>query len=75
VRLLVGLLEKGTDKDMHAVRPCAVDFVRGAKINGGDGGIRTPDPHVANVMLSQLSYIPTAVPLVPTSRGPVFCKI
>ncbi len=26
---------------------------------GGDGGIRTPDLHVANVALSQLSYIPT----------------
>ncbi len=26
---------------------------------GGDDGIRTHDPHVANVMLSQLSYIPT----------------
>ncbi len=32
-----------------------------ARINfrGGDDGIRTHDPHVANVMLSQLSYIPT----------------
>lgn len=29
------------------------------KIRGGDDGIRTHDPHVANVMLSQLSYIPT----------------
>ena len=29
------------------------------KFNGGDGGIRTPDLHVANVALSQLSYIPT----------------
>lgn len=28
---------------------------------GGDDGIRTHDPHVANVMLSQLSYIPTKV--------------
>ena len=26
--------------------------------DGGDDGIRTHDPHVANVMLSQLSYIP-----------------
>ena len=26
---------------------------------GGDEGARTPDPHVANVVLSQLSYIPT----------------
>ena len=24
----------------------------------GDGGIRTLDPHVANVVLSQLSYAP-----------------
>ena len=28
-------------------------------ISGGDEGARTPDPHVANVVLSQLSYIPT----------------
>jgi hypothetical protein len=26
--------------------------------NGGDEGIRTPDPYLAKVMLSQLSYIP-----------------
>ena len=25
---------------------------------GGDEGIRTLDPHIANVVLSQLSYIP-----------------
>jgi hypothetical protein len=25
---------------------------------GGDVGTRTPDPHTASVMLSQLSYIP-----------------
>src|SRR6476619_883892 len=25
---------------------------------GGDEGTRTPDPHTASVMLSQLSYIP-----------------
>ena len=29
------------------------------KNRGGDEGIRTLGPHVANVMLSQLSYIPT----------------
>ena len=29
------------------------------RLRGGDDGIRTHDPHVANVMLSQLSYIPT----------------
>ena len=28
--------------------------------SGGADGIRTHDPHVANVMLSQLSYCPTA---------------
>ena len=28
--------------------------------NGGDEGIRTPDLYVANVPLSQLSYIPIA---------------
>lgn len=27
-------------------------------IGGGDEGTRTPDPHTASVMLSQLSYIP-----------------
>ena len=30
-------------------------------LRGGDDGIRTHDPHVANVMLSQLSYIPTCM--------------
>ena len=25
---------------------------------GGDGGIRTLDPQIANLMLSQLSYVP-----------------
>ena len=30
-------------------------------LRGGDDGIRTHDPHVANVMLSQLSYIPTNI--------------
>ena len=29
--------------------------------NGGAEGIRTPDPHVANVVLSQLSYCPTVL--------------
>ena len=29
---------------------------------GGAKGIRTPDPHVANVMLYQLSYRPVKVP-------------
>ena len=30
---------------------------------GGDEGIRTLDPYVANVVLSQLSYIPVPVKL------------
>ena len=30
---------------------------------GGDGGIRTHDPYVANVMLSQLSYTPMLLKL------------
>ena len=34
---------------------------------GGDEGIRTPDLYVANVPLSQLSYIPT--PLNPPNKG------
>ena len=28
--------------------------------DGGEEEIRTPDPHVANVMLYQLSYFPIA---------------
>ena len=39
---------------------------------GGDDGIRTHDPHVANVMLSQLSYIPTYGAL---SREVLFCRL
>ena len=34
---------------------------RALQLRGGDDGIRTHDPHVANVMLSQLSYIPTCM--------------
>ena len=34
------------------------DFSTCKIIPGGDDGIRTHDPHVANVVLSQLSYIP-----------------
>ena len=34
---------------------------------GGDERIRTADPHVANVVLSQLSYIPLAT-LYPTCQ-------
>jgi hypothetical protein len=30
------------------------------KMFGGREGIRTPDPRVANAVLSQLSYSPTA---------------
>lgn len=33
--------------------------MRAESLSGGDEGIRTLGPHVANVMLSQLSYIPT----------------
>ena len=40
-------------------RPGALPSLFG--FHGGDEGIRTLGPHVANVMLSQLSYIPTKV--------------
>lgn len=33
-------------------------LANGVKKHGGDEGARTLDPHVANVVLSQLSYIP-----------------
>jgi hypothetical protein len=36
------------------VRICTLTWYH----DGGDEGIRTLGPHVANVMLSQLSYIP-----------------
>src|SRR5699024_7545523 len=54
---------------------------------GGDEGIRTLGPHVANVMLSQLSYIPTGRCafargiILPVStafvkrRRPILCKM
>ncbi len=31
---------------------------------GGDGGIRTLDPQIANLMLSQLSYVPNASAII-----------
>lgn len=43
-----------TEKGGHPVYQVAA-----FTISGGDEGARTPDPHVANVVLSQLSYIPT----------------
>ena len=43
-----------------------------SSLRGGDDGIRTHDPHVANVMLSQLSYIPTYGAL---SREVLFCRL
>ncbi len=45
--------------------------ISGFGFRGGDDGIRTHDPHVANVMLSQLSYIPTG--LCALSREDTFC--
>ena len=35
---------------------------------GGDGGIRTLDPQIANLMLSQLSYVPNACDYKPVYR-------
>ena len=37
--------------------------------SGGDEGTRTPDPLLAKEVLSQLSYIPIAVGMVPPRRG------
>jgi hypothetical protein len=50
--------EEGAERDQtrRGSKPCAV----GIKRKGGGGEEdRTPDPHVANVVLSQLSYSPT----------------
>ena len=41
-----------------------------SSFRGGDDGIRTHDPHVANVMLSQLSDIPTKVRIARESIFP-----
>lgn len=49
----------------------AGEVISGFGFRGGDDGIRTHDPHVANVMLSQLSYIPTG--LCALSREDLFC--
>lgn len=49
----------------------AGEVISGFGFRGGDDGIRTHDPHVANVMLSQLSYIPTG--LCALSREDTFC--
>lgn len=54
----------------HALRlPCVKKLIAKKKrksaqrtsLCGGDEGTRTPGPHVANVMLYQLSYIPIQV--------------
>ena len=37
---------------------------KGFRLFGGDEGIRTLDPYVANVMLSQLSYTPMPQTLI-----------
>ena len=42
---------------------------------GGDEGIRTLDPQIANLMLSQLSYVPNAAysnPIAPISQAKFF---
>ena len=48
---------------MHLKRQKQIEirFILGS---GGDDGVRTHGPHVANVMLSQLSYIPTGFALL-----------
>lgn len=56
------------------------DISRPVNFRGGDDGIRTHDPHVANVMLSQLSYIPTKVRIAresifPATRPFVKCEV
>ena len=38
------------------------------KKKGGDEGIRTLDPQIANLMLSQLSYVPNAAHSNPIDR-------
>lgn len=48
-------------------RPGALPSLFG--FHGGDEGIRTLGPHVANVMLSQLSYIPTGY--APEAQGSI----
>lgn len=52
---------QGFDPLRHSTKPLNAKtplFSNGVIISGGDEGARTLDPHVANVVLSQLSYIP-----------------
>ena len=45
-------------------------YRRPLHFHGGDDGIRTHDPYVANVMLSQLSYIPMGIALCARKHFP-----
>lgn len=57
---------RGCDEPLFPSNPYCVSppnaknaaLANGVKKHGGDEGARTLDPHVANVVLSQLSYIP-----------------
>ena len=51
-------LRRGNKKNRPELLPTCLSS------HGGDEGIRTLGPHVANVMLSQLSYIPTGFALL-----------
>ena len=54
----------GVPKSIHKRKLILVKEEFDASSFGGDGGTRTPDPYVANVMLYQLSYIPMGTYLV-----------
>ena len=44
------------------------------RLDGGREGIRTPDPGVANAVLSQLSYTPILRNIIKTIENPAFAS-
>lgn len=57
-------VDKRQQKQKKGLQPVAKISRNPLLFRGGDDGIRTHDPYLAKVMLSQLSYIPTGFKFV-----------